>query len=271
VGSFHVYASANALLLPYFEQTALLDLYDMNRRWENQSARVAATVIPHFVCPSTAQKNPITDLRLIGIVDNLTYGRTDYIYCKGVTDAWCFRTVGQDRVAGDVLTSERGMFDLNLKIAAHHIRDGTSQTFAMGEGTSGAEWAVCRGTGCLQPHIGPDGRQAEAHLGWIIGEPSSTVYFSRGLVAASLFGCTMEPLNKRPVTDTFIHIAGLFSDCRSSARGGQHSTSNFRSDHAGGGNFLMADGSVRFVAEAIDMDSYRGLSTIDGGEVIRSN
>jgi len=58
------------------------------------------------------------------------------------------------------------------------------------------------------------------------------------------------------------------NDCRSSDQGGPHSTANFRSDHAGGGNFLFADGSAHFLVEAIDMVTYRALSTISGGEVV---
>jgi hypothetical protein len=43
---------------------------------------------------------------------------------------------------------------------------------------------------------------------------------------------------------------------------------SFMSEHVGGGQFLMADGAVRFVSENIDLDTYRGLGTIDGGETI---
>jgi prepilin-type processing-associated H-X9-DG protein len=42
----------------------------------------------------------------------------------------------------------------------------------------------------------------------------------------------------------------------------------FASLHPGGANFLMADGSVRFVAETIQFRTYQALSTIQGGEVI---
>jgi prepilin-type processing-associated H-X9-DG protein len=42
----------------------------------------------------------------------------------------------------------------------------------------------------------------------------------------------------------------------------------FASFHPGGANFLMADGSVRFIADNIHFRSYQALSTIQGGEVI---
>ncbi|MFO0791265.1 MAG: DUF1559 domain-containing protein [Pirellulales bacterium] len=40
----------------------------------------------------------------------------------------------------------------------------------------------------------------------------------------------------------------------------------FKSLHPGGAHFVMADGSVHFVAESIDHTVYRGLSTREGGE-----
>jgi prepilin-type N-terminal cleavage/methylation domain-containing protein/prepilin-type processing-associated H-X9-DG protein len=42
----------------------------------------------------------------------------------------------------------------------------------------------------------------------------------------------------------------------------------FRSNHKGGANFCMADGSVHFVRDTIDMTIYRALATRNGGELV---
>ena len=41
----------------------------------------------------------------------------------------------------------------------------------------------------------------------------------------------------------------------------------FASNHAGGANFVYMDGHVAFLTENIDIDTYRALSTRDGGEI----
>ena len=42
----------------------------------------------------------------------------------------------------------------------------------------------------------------------------------------------------------------------------------FRSDHSGGLNFAFLDGSVTFINDGIDFDTYRFLSTRNGGELV---
>ena len=42
----------------------------------------------------------------------------------------------------------------------------------------------------------------------------------------------------------------------------------FSSYHAGGANFAMTDGSVRFVPDTIDLKTYRALATRQAGEVV---
>jgi prepilin-type processing-associated H-X9-DG protein/prepilin-type N-terminal cleavage/methylation domain-containing protein len=48
-------------------------------------------------------------------------------------------------------------------------------------------------------------------------------------------------------------------------------TATSRSRHPGGVNVLMADGSVRFIKETIDLATWQALGTIAGGEVVPSD
>ena len=42
----------------------------------------------------------------------------------------------------------------------------------------------------------------------------------------------------------------------------------FRSYHPGGINVTLGDGSTQFINDEIDIDIFRGLSTIDGEEIV---
>ncbi len=45
----------------------------------------------------------------------------------------------------------------------------------------------------------------------------------------------------------------------------------FKSKHAGGANFVMSDGSVRFIKGSINPRTYNALGSRAGGEVISSD
>jgi prepilin-type processing-associated H-X9-DG protein len=158
------------------------------------------------------------------------------------------------------------MFDQNRSVTLGDVLDGASNTIALGEGATGRGWPLCHGAGCTTPLKDANDDPMLAEQGWIISAINTSDYVAGSLLAASLFGCTLEQMNKRPVTDTSIHLQRL-GDCRSSALGGAHSVSNFRSEHTGGGHFLFADGSVHFLDKSINRAVYQGASTIQGGEV----
>jgi prepilin-type N-terminal cleavage/methylation domain-containing protein len=252
-----VYANGLVMLFPYFEQGNLGALYDPKLPWYFHSPDVARTTIPLFNCPSNSKTNPfdIPGFASFGVPVGVTFGSTDYVFCKGAGDAWCLP---------DLPPSVRGAFYTNRGTRIADILDGTSNTIAMGEGAGGNYWPLCRGAACTTPYSGAHGR-VPASNPWITGGLGVSFLEDAGVLVSGIWGCTVERPNKFPVTDSYIDLAGM-QDCRSTYEGGPHSTANFRSDHAGGVFFLLADGSVHFVPNGIDLTTYRRLSAVADGE-----
>jgi hypothetical protein len=301
-----LFASGHAMLLPYFEEQGLKGLYNNRIDWQHQNPTVAATVIPVFVCPSTSGENPIRERLLEQIwavavqndYDKEGLAATNYAFCKGVTDAWCLTGPGGRSPPGPpaVPITERGMFDINWAVPSRKVSDGLSNTIAMGEAAHGPNWPLCNAIGgntiwkttttpwtyentrnYLAP-INSFGVQPLALQAWIAPESSFKSLGSlTGFYASNISGCTLEPMNKWPVTHSQSDDNAL-TVCNKSQRsaygtrgmttvGGTHLASNFRSDHTQGCNFLMGDGAVKFIREDIDMLLYQQLSTIFGNEV----
>jgi type II secretory pathway pseudopilin PulG len=256
-----IYASGYTALLPYFEDTALHALWDQKKLFIEQPPQVLAAVIPTFVCPSTSEGNPVDLPGLASFGFPTQFGAADYAFSKGVSDAWCVKVATLPR-------HERGCFFPNLKTGLVEITEGAIKTRALGYAAGGPRWPMCRRTNCTMPITTP-GANTLATNGWAVGMPGAALFETFGLYIAGTWGCTVEPLNKWPVTDSWADL-GALSDCRSNRNGGKHSTANFRSDHPGGGQFLFADSSARFIADSIDLATYRAVSTIAGEEVAES-
>jgi len=251
-------ANANVALLPYLEQPALETYWDHNRSYWEQDPVILATPVPLFTCPSNdAQTISDQAFEDVGVPPGLRLATSDYAFSRGATDAWC--------LSNEYPPHENGLFHIVGDGFAHvttlrQISDGASRTFAMGEAAGGEQWTVCTLPGCTEP----EGR-SRADVPWMVGNLSTAEIAAAGYPFTGIYGTTIEPLNKRPVTSTLVDNAGIF-DCRSSADGGTDATSNFRSDHAGGGFFLHCDGAVCFIGESIEAGIYRSLSTIAGDE-----
>jgi prepilin-type N-terminal cleavage/methylation domain-containing protein/prepilin-type processing-associated H-X9-DG protein len=234
-------------------------------------------------------------------------GVANYAFCKGVTDAYCLGPQGaQPKTATKapgppiVPVNRRGMFDINWAMNVRRVSDGTSNTIALGEVAHGPNWPVSSAaasvpiwsTGTATPTaastydnkrtvIAPIDSFGQVRLAWQAWCASEPSYVSLnaiiGLHVSNIMACTLEPLNKWPPTQAQSDD-GALSDCRNSqpgapgtmgsnTGGGRHLSSNFRSDHTSGGNFLFADGSVHFLQEDMDLLLYQKLSTAMGGEV----
>lgn len=246
-------SSGFAVLLPYLEQD-LGPLYDPTERWILQTAEAARTVVPVYLCPSSAGANRVVQPLLGPSGLNLpvgdTFGITHYVFSKGATDAWC--------IPANMPGNLWGVFDVNRETKFSDIKDGTSNTIAVGEGDTAAK--LCPNAGCT------DATEQLAGQTWLIPEPGNEQLLASGILSASPFACTVERLNKTPVTSSVFDRSNL-NDCRASFDGGPHSTSNFRSAHPGTGLFLYCDGSVRGISDNVDADTYRALATIAGNEI----
>jgi prepilin-type N-terminal cleavage/methylation domain-containing protein/prepilin-type processing-associated H-X9-DG protein len=279
-----VYSGALQKLLDYLEQGNLAGEIDQERPWHKQSAEIMSAPISVFNCPSTYEDNPYVFplVTILANVKNDTYGTTDYVLCKGSTDANCIISPFQGEGPGPVPEELRGMFGFWWGVSIRQIQDGTSNTMAIGEASGSPHWHVCHGAGCTEADLkgALHGGWPTAWMGWIIAQPSITKFYKdgKGLIATGPYACTVDRMNKYPVTDmmieasTFFYIDRLSTTkyCAGSDGDSEDSVPNFRSDHPGGCNFVYADGSVHFLNESIDMRNYRALSTIAGEEVISS-
>jgi len=264
-----VFASAFVALLPYLEQSNLQGLYDFDKEWSDQAPAVAATPIPVLDCPSSPEANPKTD-PVLNFLSNVTYGTTDYALSYGSSDAICLIPAIAGGGPGRMPSQLRGMFGYSWGVTIQKITDGTSNTFAMGEAASSPNWPVCRKANCTNIVNNSVGEIPTAWSSWLIPHPNFTGI--PGLIVTGIFGSTVEPLNKYPVTETFLELSQLFHPlCPASyntSPKGKSAMSNFRSDHPAGCNFLYGDGSVHFLTEGIDFQTYRALSTVQGQEVV---
>jgi prepilin-type N-terminal cleavage/methylation domain-containing protein/prepilin-type processing-associated H-X9-DG protein len=280
------YTNAYTSLLPYFEEQALHSIYDPKQPWESQLPGVAATPITMFKCPSSSAPNPISDpLMEDKWSPGGLYGIAEYAFCLGYTDAYCIQKDGLGVKAGRVPASQRGIFNVAWGASIRQITDGTSKTMAMGDASGDPKWQVCRAINATTPRCtaadlkpDPKGQPTHAAIGWIIGEPNNGKYLAELGPKPSTYASTIEPMNKFPVTDSYLDLGQYGTDfgkfgtdpnhyCHASFDGGKHSVSNFRSDHPGGCNFLMADASVTFLNQDIDINSYRARSTIAADDV----
>jgi prepilin-type N-terminal cleavage/methylation domain-containing protein/prepilin-type processing-associated H-X9-DG protein len=323
------YASGQMMLLGFIEQGNLTHAastggagYNYNLPWCCQGTAAdliisSAKANGLWRCPSDTGP---TDL-LPALVAGAGALPCNYDFCHGVNDA-----TGAFQEAGNTLgfaatpavpipATERGAFGVNINTRIRDVTDGTQSTIMMGEAATGAytatpKWTVCNFRFCTAAYVIPAG------VAWLTGSPlksgnpmpigwgvnittspsdalDGTCTHYAGIRGGWVMACTMEPINKNPVTGSYALYAsgdtssltaasswtntgyapstsGSFRTQWPPVATNHASMSNFRSDHPAGALFLFCDGHVQFLNENIDMGTYTGLSTIQGGESVQS-
>jgi len=233
-------------LLPFIEQSPLFKQYDYRFRASASSPyglpvapqsvnndAVAAVNVKLYVCPSDENPAP---------VETVQPGVTSYFYemVSARRSNYLFSTgayTDYDADWSQTSGGARGAFGNNgaISLTRASSRDGTSTTIAIGESTQ--KW----------------------HNGSTIFGP----YWGTG-------------------THTAVHGRGYYADftpnypygtCAPNTASNQRCTYawGFQSFHTGGVNFVMLDGSIRFIRDGIDANVWRGLCTPEGGEAFSDN
>ncbi len=212
-------------MLPYLEQQPLYDQIDLNVSTYDQlvAGKPGFTVISTYVCPSW----PYATLYTAATTNVLPGAVTLY---QGVAGAYPDVAPFVKTAPGNI--PKNGMFGWAMARAIASVRDGLSNTLAMGEFVqidySGNWFPTAPGN--VRP--------------WIMaGSSDNGLYASKVVVYA-------------------INAAMNRADCT----GYDHLP--LGSYHPGGANFLVADGSVTFLSEGILLDLYRNLATVAGGETV---
>lgn len=223
----------NALMLPYMEQTMLFGATNFNLPIEAPENRTARTVsLTILNCPSDANfRSPFT------VVDrSATATAPGNPICDvgGSNYVGSFGTGDPSDIPGR--DHGEGLFFRNQAVRIADVLDGTSQTFAVGERSHNLSRATWTGaiTGAAVTVLElrtQGGLDPEEEPALILGHTGEG-----------------HGPNARP----------------------SHAD-QFWSRHPGGAQFVMADGSVRFVREQVGFRIFQGLATRAGGELLSAD
>ena len=263
--------SAHALLLGYLEGQPMYNACNFNWVVEfSQGFQInmtaSNTVINAFICPSDGESpNPPNSRQWFG-------NTTNYFASWGTTTSpWT--------------DDSTGIFSHKTSVGVQGITDGTSNTIAFGEDLIPTD---------------RDFLPKRAGLAGTISDPNGGMIFDArtniARIRADLQQCTNwfnTRTNPAGANDKGFRwaIGGLgltgfntivtpnskqhpWGGCRTNQAGGGSAWgpfSNSNSNHPGGCNFLFGDGSVKFLKDTINEQTYWSLGTRNQGEVLSAD
>jgi prepilin-type N-terminal cleavage/methylation domain-containing protein/prepilin-type processing-associated H-X9-DG protein len=257
--------SVLAQLNPYLEQTNIYNQMDLKQPIYDPSAGfnislanqfAVQQVVKLFLCPSDKTPTPA------GGYGVPVLGPTNYAACIGSGN------VGTGATLGSPWDSD-GMFSAKVGYRITDVTDGTSNTAMMSESTLGEGPESASGStppakpSKVYAYLSPGSALSESACAaasmwnverrrgflWATGELRCATYNHYYPPNASAWDCVTNDYTPGP---------------------GQYTAIGFRaarSQHTGGVNLLLGDGSVRFVRDTVNLDVWRAAATRAGGEV----
>lgn len=244
-----------ALLLPFIEQQPLWNKLDFKCAFGRgyMSSNAASDVVlpdvnaPHlatrisiYECPSArncGEFAPYNTTYTNYLTNPQGTYRTNWFFSSGVLSE---QNGPYANYGSDV---RQGMFGAQQGSTFAKIQDGSSNCLACGEGIGNIK-EVCGGV-----HWGPIA---------MVGNYTN------------IFGRVSSSSSTSPITFTWIDQTNYPINTKVQISGGTNHTcrtaSVFGSDHPGGANFVLGDGSVRFLAETLDYLTLCRLAYIHDGE-----
>jgi prepilin-type processing-associated H-X9-DG protein len=222
------------MILPYLDQAPLFNQINFSVTdvdWPNDTINLIR--VAAYICPADS---PATTFQVFDAWGNVP---PVPIYMASSNYVGVYGTGTVDLST----TTCNGMFGMNTTTSLQNIPDGLSQTMAVGERS-------CQLSPVTWPALVPGG--------WLF--PTS-IYNAGGPFIPS-----------NGVTDCAWLVApvGLADPPRTPNNASGH-PEDFSSQHPGGANFLFADGSVRFLTDSINYQTFLGLATRRGREVVSAD
>ncbi|EAQ81218.1 DUF1559 family PulG-like putative transporter [Blastopirellula marina] len=245
-------------MLPFIEQTAVYDQIKTATGNFYQNASNAESLIQNnrisgFVCPSDGV-----------FPDSTREGNCNYPFSAGSNIGW---TISQ--------TLQNGVFNFDSENNFAAITDGTTNTIMVGEHLTGdANDTIYRVVS-----------DVVRGLSWSGNESTSQGAITQATLDAAGSACEGNKSNHSSYSalrwnrGTFEYVMfntmatpnWKYPSCMTSSSTSNHGSSSgiyaARSRHPGGVNVTLADGSVRFLTDTINLQTYHAMGSRNGGEV----